>query len=397
MADPRSDRAFRITLGDAATVITLFVLAWLGDLTYRAAAPEPIPTALATDLALIACLVLPLLVRRRFPLTVLIWSTAIFLWIRIIEVPEPTATAIAMFVALFSAGAYSHHRWRNLARGAALAVSFGVLIWGLITHGEGLPGNVVLIQVFQLAINVAFYAAAWLMGDLWRHRVEDQAELARRADTLDDQRHLLATQAVANERLRIAQELHDIVGHHVSVMGVQAGAARRSLPEGADRAAEVLTNIEASGRQAVAEMGRLVGFLRDSDSHPTSPLPTLADLDHLVDQSRAAGLDVVLHRVGMPRSLEPASDLSAFRVVQEALTNALKHGGGRASVEIAYLVEHLALRVRNPAPQVADHVGGRGLMGMEERVALVGGTIRTGRTPDGGFEVAATLPYGAAS
>lgn len=382
-------------MADSAAILGLLVMAWLGDLAVRSVTPEP-ETAVWTDGVLIVALILPLLVRRRFPLTVLVSSTAIFLWIRVIGVPEPSATSIAMFVALFSAGAYSHHRRRDLVRGASLVASFGVLIWALVAHSAGLPGNVLLIQAFQLSLNVVFYAAAWLMGDLWRHRVEDQTELALRADTLDQQRHQLANQAVANERLRIAQELHDVVGHHVSVMGVQAGAARRSLPPGSDRTAELLTNIEISGRSAVTEMGRLVGFLRDGSNGSTSPTPTLADLDHLVDQSRAAGLEIHVHRVGLPRPLDPTADLSAYRIIQEALTNALKHGSGQASVEISYLVDHLALRVRNPARFPPGQVEGRGLLGMTERVALVGGTLRTGPTPDGGFEVMATIPYGLA-
>jgi signal transduction histidine kinase len=310
-------------------------------------------------------------------------------------VPEVSITSIILFLALFSAGAYSHHPRRDLTRGAAVAVSMGVLLWSLYTNAEGLPGSVVAYQVFSLLLNVAFFAAGWVMGDLWRRRGEDRAELQRRAEELEAQRHRLAEQAVANERLRIAQELHDVVGHHVSVMGVQAGAARRTLGSDNETVAGLLAGIEDSGRQAVVEMGRLVGLLREPGDQELEPQPRLDRLAELVEQMRSAGLDIRLHRIGAVRPLDATTDLTAYRIVQEALTNALKHASApRAEVVVSYLADHLELRVRNPAVGGDEPgPGGRGLVGMRERAAFAGGSLEVGRKHDGWFEVRADFPY----
>lgn len=387
-------RQLGIRISDVAIVALLLGLAGLADLVNRSALPEFDEGVPVTDVLLLAALFLPLLVRRRFPLTVLGAVTGFFIMVRLSSVPEVTMSAIGLFLALFGAGAYSHHSYRDLVRALSVVALMGTLIYGLVTNTEGLPGNVVAYQVFSLSLNVAFFALAWLMGDLWRKRAEDQEELARRAGQLEEQRHLLADQAVANERLRIAQELHDVVGHHVSVMGVQAGAARRSVGTDPDQAVGILESIEDSGRRAVAEMGRLVGLLRENNDHRMAPQPTLGDVDELVSEMRAAGLEVRTHRVGRPRPLEPAADLSAFRIVQESLTNALRHGSrAEAIVELGYLVDHLTVRVRNPASDSSVNGAGRGLIGMQERVTLVGGTIEAGRRADGWFHVEATFPF----
>ncbi|CAN5747913.1 hypothetical protein BH23ACT5_BH23ACT5_18680 [soil metagenome] len=299
-----------------------------------------------------------------------------------------------MFVSLFSAGAYSSRRSRDLLRALSVVLSMGVLLNFLVGESSDIPGNVALFRVFSLLLNIVFYGAAWLMGDMWRTRLEDRQELARRAAVLEEQKGLLAVRAVAEQRLRIARELHDIVGHHLSVMGVQAGAARRTLGVDRARTEDLLASIESSGRQAVTEMSRLVGLLRDPTEHPTTPQPTLEDLDGLVDTMADAGLQVAVHRVGKPQDLDTATDLSVFRIVQESLTNALRHGSQpRAVVEVTYLVDHLRVRVRNAA-NGATSVEGRGLVGMVERASLVGGMVTAGTGPDGWFEVVGTFPYG---
>lgn len=385
----------KVSVRDAAVVVLLYVLALLADSVNRSVVAELEEAIPLVDYLMLALITGPLLIRRLQPLTALVVVTGAFLAATRLGVPESTIASISLFVALFSAGAYSRHRFRDLARWAAIVVSMGVLSFHLFFGPEQLPGDVALFQVFALFLNVVFFAAAWLMGDLWRRRAEDQVELARRAEELEAQRDLLARRAVADERLRIARELHDVVGHHVSVMGVQAGAARRIVGEDDARTRELLASIEESGREAVAEMGRLVGFLRDPGDDAAAPQPTLERLDDLVESMIDAGLDVDVHRVGSPRELDSITELSVYRVIQESLTNALRHGAApRAVVEISYLVGHLAVRVRNPA---ADGNGehGRGLVGMRERVGLVGGSMSAGRGTDGMFEVAATFPYGA--
>ena len=378
----------------------LFAFGWMAEIVNRSALPEFADEVPASDVALLAVTILPLAFRRRFPLTVLSIVTAAFLVTRFAEVPEFTSTSLTLFIALFAAGAYSRHRMRDWVRGAAIGVPMATVIWGVATSQPDLPDNIALYSVFSVVINSAFFVAGWLMGDLWRKRTEDQAELARRAEMLERQADQLAEQAVASERLRIAQELHDVVAHHVSVMGVQAAAARRSLPPEAQAVAPLLESIEEGGRRAVAEMGRLVGFLRSSEDRSTDPQPTLERVDELVESMRASGLGVELHRVGRPRRLDTAADLAAYRVIQEALTNALKHGSRpEAVVEITYLVDELSIRVRNPLDVRSGNGNGRfagngrGLVGMRERVSLSGGRIEAGPRGDGYFEVSATLPY----
>ncbi|HLT95560.1 MAG TPA: histidine kinase [Acidimicrobiia bacterium] len=381
---------------DLLTAGLLTVLALLAVSINRAALPEFEEGLQSQDLALVA-LALSMAFRRRAPLTVLAFATVTFSVISLLHIPEGTISSIALFLALFSAGAYSHHRMRDWVRAAAVAVSMGALAWFIFRGDQDLPGGFLLYQTFSLLLNTAFFGVGWLMGDLWRKRAEDREELARRAEILERQRNQLAEQAVAAERLRIARELHDVVAHHVSLMGVQAGAARRMIQRDPAKVEEILSEIEATGREAVGEMGRLVGFIREKGElekgEPVAPQPTLDRLDALVDHMRAAGLEITVHRVGRRRDLEPTVDLSAFRVVQEALTNALKHGSRpEVVVEIGYLVDDLSIRVRNPADTVPSNGSGRGLLGMRERVAVSGGRIHTGMRR-GWFEVEARFPY----
>ena len=384
----------RIGVRDALVVVGLFALSWLADSVNRSAIPELDERVPALDLFLLALIIGPLFLRRLFPLTTLAIVTVAYLVAAVVRVPESTITTLALFVALFSAGAHSTHRARDVLRVATVVASMGVVLFFLFVDARDVPGDIVLYRVFSLFLNVAFFAAAWMMGDLWRRRTEDQAELARRAEELESQRHLLAQQAVADERLRIARELHDVVGHHVSVMGVQAGAARRTLGTDDSRTQELLASIEESGRTAVAEMGRLVGFLRAPDENTATPQPTMDHLDQLLQSMTDAGLGVTVHRVGRPRPLDSVTDLSVYRVIQESLTNALRHGSRpEAVVEIAYLADALAVKVRNPAADGNGAHGGRGLVGMRERVGLVGGTIDATRAVDGTFEVKGTFPY----
>jgi signal transduction histidine kinase len=388
-----------IRLRDALVVAGLFVLALLADSVNRSALPDFDDAVPLMDIVLIAVVVAPLLVRRAFPLVTLMVVTVAYLVAAVVEVPESTILTLALFVALFSAGAYGTHPARDLLRAITIVASMGVVLFFLFVDSRDVPGDIVLFRVFSLALNVAFFGAAWVMGDLWRKRAEDEAELARRAGALERQRHLLAEQAVADERLRIARELHDVVGHHVSVMGVQAGAARRLLGVDGDRTRELLASTEASGRDAVAEMGRLVGFLRAPGEDAIAPQPTMDGLDDLVVAMTDAGLSVDVHRVGKPRPLTSATDLSVYRVLQESLTNALRHGARpEARVEITYLTDALSVRIRNPAGAQQGNGNrsepGRGLMGMKERAALVHGSLEAGRGADGMFEVRGTFPYG---
>jgi signal transduction histidine kinase len=198
--------------------------------------------------------------------------------------------------------------------------------------------------------------------------------------------------------VRIARELHDVVAHHVSVMGLQAGAARRVLGRQPDKAEAALSSIEASSRQAVLELHRLLGFLRRADqTDDLAPHPDLAQLSDLVAQAGQGALTVTLSVEGEPRPLPPTLEVSAYRVVQEALTNARKHSGGTtATVRVAYQPTMLEIEVLDDGNRGAEpplpNAGGHGLIGMRERVALHGGHLRAGPRPHGGFAVHATFP-----
>ena len=235
------------------------------------------------------------------------------------------------------------------------------------------------------------------------------AELQERAARLERERADEARQAVASERARIARELHDVVAHHVSMMVVQAEAGPVAVEHDPARATGAFEAIAATGRQALVEMRRLLGMLRgDEEQAPSlAPQPGLAEVPSLVEQVGRAGLQVELVVEGTEAALPAGVDLSAYRIVQEALTNALRHGGdGRTRVLVRYGDHELQLRIwdegrpaggdGSPPPGRTETAPGRGLLGMKERVRLFGGELRAGPGPNGGFTVDARIPIGTA-
>jgi signal transduction histidine kinase len=217
----------------------------------------------------------------------------------------------------------------------------------------------------------------------------------RRAQMAERERDLVAREAVVEERARIARELHDVIAHHVSMIVLQAGAERRVLDGANASTREVLETVERTGRSALTEMRRLLGMLRGDANEPLIPQPGLTDVPLLVGQLREAGLPVALHVEGEQRELPVGIELSAYRIVQEALTNALKHAGeSSASVRIRYGSESLELEIADDGTGASAPVasGGHGLVGMRERVALYGGSLDAGRRPSGGFVVRVLLP-----
>jgi len=217
----------------------------------------------------------------------------------------------------------------------------------------------------------------------------------RRAQIAERERDLVAREAVVEERARIARELHDVIAHHVSMIVLQAGAERRVLDGANASTHEVLETVERAGRSALTEMRRLLGMLRGDAREPLTPQPGLADVPNLVTQLREAGLPIELHVEGERRELPVGIELSAYRIVQEALTNALKHAGdSRASVNIRYERDLLELEIVDDGTGASTDVssGGHGLVGMRERVALYGGRLDAGRRPSGGFAVRVLLP-----
>jgi signal transduction histidine kinase len=297
-------------------------------------------------------------------------------------VPVPLGALVAFYTAM----AYSPRRTANLIAGGACGASMiGLLL--PVTDAD--------------AVDFAFVAlllgATWALGDSARTRRAYTAELEARAARLERERKLEASRAAAEERARIARELHDVIAHHVSMMVVQAEAGPVAVEREPGTAAQGFDSIAAIGRQALVEMRRLLGVLRSDDDRAApslAPQPGLDQLPVLLQQARLAGLDAELEVQGEPRPLPPGMDLSAYRIVQEALTNAVRHAGpSRARVLVRYGDGDIRLEVRDdglgPRP---GNGAGHGLVGMRERVNLFGGDLDAGPRPEGGFEVAARLP-----
>ena len=348
----------------------------------------------------VAGVVLPIAVRRRFPSQALVVASIAYIPLILAEVPEYAVAPNAYFILFYTTGAYGGPR-RNRARALGVVVIFALVAWGLHETAEDYPGEVslTLVNFMTTSANVFYLAAAWMLGDLVRTRRAREATLEAQADELRAVQAERAARAVRDERVRIARELHDVVAHHVSVMGVQAGAARHVMRARPEAVPELLATIESSSRQAVAELQQMLGLLREDDTPGTDPQPTLAGLDQLVDQMRDAGLEVRADLDGTVGTLPPGVDLSAFRIVQEALTNTLKHAGPGTTATVGVVRRHQAIEIvvtddgRGERTGNGQHAGpGHGLVGMRERVSLLGGELKAGKRPGGGFEVRAWLP-----
>ncbi len=266
----------------------------------------------------------------------------------------------------------------------------GLMIAGVVAVGLLSPDYMSADLYFPVIIVVL----CWLGGRTVRTRARHAAELHEAAALAAERREREAQEAVGEERRRIAREMHDVVAHSISVMVVQAGGARRILANDPERAEQAAARIRAAGTDALAEMHILLGVL-ESAPDGAAP-PTLDGLEQLVARTRAAGLPVSLEVTGERRSLSPGAELAVYRVVQEALTNAMKHAGSATTlVRFAWGEDALEISVADrgdggPSPQLAG--AGHGLMGMRERLRVYGGEVRTGPRPEGGFEVAARLP-----
>jgi len=386
--------------GDAAATALVTVLCLANGLVNVSATEtlgEPTPGRAATTAWTLA-LCLPMALRRTWPRVSFVAVTGAFAGFRLVEVPEPSVSTLVLFIALSGAGLHVAPPWRDRLRWSAVAVLFSVIVVTTVTLDvpDELRYLVPMSTVVGVVFNVAFVVAAWLLAEALRGRRDRLVELEARAGLLEAEREERERRAVADERLRISRELHDVVAHHVSVMGVQAGAARRVLRRDPDLATDALGTIEDSGRKAVDELRRLVGFLRSSDERDTgdslAPQPGLARVAELVDSARAGGLDVRVRVEGERHDLPGSLDLSAFRVVQEALTNVVKHSGAvSADVTLRYLPDAVELEVVDPGPRRASPGTGHGLLGMRERVVLHGGQLSAG-VHGGGYRVRARLP-----
>ena len=326
--------------------------------------------------------------RRRAPVAVLAFVvTADTVYYLVYGAPQGLGSLLPTMCALYAVG-----RWSRPANGV-LAVLLGLL--GLLAH-ELLDPQFVLdgsTALYWLALSVT-----WPLGFAFRRRAVEAGALAERARTLAADRDRRAREAVEAERGRIARELHDVVGHGLSVVVLQLVAAIGTLDTGDVAGARSrLLGVERCARDALAEMRRLLDLLHDDEAArlPASH-PGTAQLERLVADTRAAGADVTLMTSGVPGDLPPGVDLALFRIVQEALTNVLKHAHPPcARVSITHAPHHVEVEVldRGRAP-VLDNPSGRGLAGMRERVGLYGGELTVGPAPEGGYRVRARLPVG---
>jgi signal transduction histidine kinase len=326
--------------------------------------------------------ILPLLVRRRWPVQVLAFILLVDL-----AIPGPAAFLPAGLVAVYTIA--SRRPWRVALLSAivsAIAFALHPLVWG-----HGLP-------LFAVIAEVALVACALALGLYQATRLAYVEQLQERTARLERERELLARQGAAEERLRIARELHDVVAHNVSLMVVQAQALGATARDGQEtrRGAESIADL---GRTAMDEMHRTLELMRPERAEvERSPQPTLGDLGALLEKARGAGVSAELSVTGEPRPLSTAVELSAYRIVQEALTNVLKHAGSaHTKVSVRYREEGLELEIVDDGRGASEPDGartGHGLIGMRERVALFGGTLSAGPLNGRGYRVEALLPYG---
>ena len=335
-----------------------------------------------------ALVILPLLARRRFPFAApaSVWLlAAAFSFVDGRLVVFTSSAFIAGMVASFLLGGARDPLQSPLGLAVVLG-SAAIVVYNSPKHAAG-----------ELVFIPLVFWIGWLAGFALRERAEEAEAAEERATQAERERDVTARIAVAEERTRIARELHDIVAHAVSVMVLQVGAVRHKLPETLAEDADALRGVEQTGRTALTEMRRLLGAMRrEGDDLELAPQPGLDGLDSLLEEVGRAGLPVWLHVEGVPVSLAQAADLSAYRIVQEGLTNALKHArADRADVTLRYRPGELEIEVRDDGRGSSKRGGlGHGLVGIRERVKIYGGEMSAGNGPEGGFILSARLPLG---
>jgi len=355
---------------------------------YPFRAQSGLAISVAVGLALLLVQVLPLLWRRSHPSLVLLLVGGAF-GARVLLGFSPGIAGFGLLVAMYSVAAYEA-RARRLAFLVVAGLGF---VAGFVVFG--VTGNP---RSFAITVPSLFFVAAWLIGDYLRTRRAYVAQLEDRAARLERERDQDRRLAADEERTRIARELHDVVAHDVSVIAIQAGAARAVQASKPEAAAQALGLIETTARGTLIELNRLLGVLRGGNgaTPDRSPQPGIGQLSGLVEELRAAGLEVDARVEGKAEPLPPALDLSAYRILQEATTNVLKHARARrVDIRVRYSETMLALDIRDDgAGDGGDPASssGHGLIGMRERVALFGGKLHAGRNRAGGFSVHARLP-----
>ena len=371
-----------------STVSAALLIAMLLSIATKAAQPGQLPNNAITYLTAVT-MALPYPFHRRFPMaavavvliSVLIYSSGDF----------AAFPGLNAFVVVYGVALHSGRRQRSLI---AFAATILVMTVAVLIQPSGVVDQASWIST-ELATVVA-----WLAGDNLRQRRARWAALKERNEFLEREREERARKAMVDERLRIARELHDVVAHAMSVIAVQSGVGNHVIKTQPAEAQKALAAIETTSRSVLIEMRRLLGVLRqdgESDAELV-PAPGLRDVPALISRVADGGVNTRLRITGAPRVLPAGVDLSAYRIVQEALTNAIKHGGPRANVTLSYTEQDVSIEVTNDEAASNDrgqHVvkAGHGLIGMRERVAVFDGEFSAQRRPGGGFRVAARLPF----
>ena len=377
----RLARRVRPRIVDRALCVAFVALAAIDVASGATDAAPPV----LTGLALGVLVVLPL-VRRRAPIAaILTWAGVVVALTALGAGPYDMTTAfVGLLVYPYGAGAYGEGRRVLLA----IPAVWGALSVMAVSAEQFIAGDILFPSTFGMLFLLA--------GRAVRNRSQLTAELHEAAVRAAEAREAEAERAVADERRRIAREMHDVVAHSVSMMVVQAGGARRILERDPARAVAAAELIERTGRDALAEMRALLGVLHADEHSEYAPQPTLRELEALVERARSAGVPVTLELSGERRELPAGLDLAAYRVVQEALTNVVKHSGGApTTVSVHYRADAVEVWIADRGsgrPDLRLGSGGHGIVGMRERVRMYGGELHAGRRRGGGFEVRVVFP-----
>lgn len=354
----------------------------------------------------------PLAFRRRWPGAVAVVIALAYFTAVTIRVPEIYVGNIAMFVALYTVGAWMNDRRRAMI--VRVGIIVGMFAWLLVTmyrdaiseadKAEVVAGAMspfVAFMLLQILLNLLYFGGAYYFGERSWIAASQKAVLEQRTVDLEREREVTAAQAVALDRVRIARELHDVVAHHVSVMGVQAGAARLVLDHDPEQSRRILTGIESSARDAIQELRQLLETLRTPGGETSDAASTLAldDIAELAAASTEAGLPTHYTVIGDPVSVPPLIAVNLYRIAQESLTNARRHAGvgATADVRVRYDDACVEVEVVNTGRAVAQLRPGLGQLGMRERAAASGGTLEVTPRPLGGLRVRARVPLPASA
>jgi signal transduction histidine kinase len=368
-------------------LIAFLAIAGMLELVVGRDLPGAPTTSLWFSVPAIAVLVLPLVLHRRFP-----FGAPVAYWLTAAALTFVDGLLIAFVGSLGVVGLAAAFLLGNLRDDKQAGIGLAVVLGCIVVVVSNIPGPQSASDLIFIPLR---FVVAWVAGYALRERSEKAEAAEMRAILAEREQEAAARVAVAEERARIARELHDIVAHSMSVMVLQVGAVRHKLPHTLEEDRDALGRVEQAGRTALAEMRRLLGAMRsDGDGVELGPQPGLDALDSLVEDVGHAGLPVQLHVDGEPYALPRAIDLSAYRIVQEGLTNALKHAhASHADVTVRYRPDQLELEIADDGKGPAATNGhGHGLVGIRERAKIYGGEMSAGAAPAGGFVLSARLP-----